>query len=83
MAFFKSLDTNATRVLNLIGSTATTAEQSLNSINHYVSEHSKANMRITTDSAMMRVARHKRDLKEELDEDEDLLALYAEVATDW
>ena len=83
MGMFSSFRNAVAKSFDAIAETADSATKALHSANHFIGEHSKANDRIVTRSAQMRVAKFNDEHEAELDEDEDLRVEFDKVVKDW
>lgn len=70
-------------VFGVIADTAETTRDGIDNVNHYVRENTKANKKLITANAQMRMTKGLREHQEELNADPSLKALYEELTADW
>lgn len=80
---FRSISNAVSRTFDVIAATAESAEKSLDNINHYVAENTKANNKITTTNAQRRVATCYQELEVDLKADDDLKRHFEKVQNEW
>lgn len=70
-------------VFGLVADTADVARLTVDNANHYVREHTKANKKIITSNAQMRLAQAIHEHNTNLESDTKLKTIYENVAKDW